>query len=82
MGVSFNLSPNWSGQVTHTQNLTNGSASLGSSLQLTYRDDCIAVTGTVRRSGIAFGDLHSGTSFVLTFVFRNLGDVSVSPFAD
>lgn len=78
--VSFQLTPNWSGAVTQTQNLNNGSSSLNSGLQLTYRDDCIAVTGTVQRSAISFGDLRSGTSFLLTFVFRNLGDVSFNPF--
>jgi LPS-assembly protein len=78
--LSYQLTPNWSGQVNHTQNLNNGSSSLNSALQLTYRDDCMAVTGTLQRSGIAFGDLHSGTSFVLTFIFRNLGDVPVQVF--
>lgn len=74
------LTPNWSAQATQTQNLNNGAASIASRLGLTYRDDCLAVTGTIERSGITFGDLRSGTSFVLTFVFRNLGDVSVSPY--
>jgi LPS-assembly protein len=78
--LSISLTDNWSGQITHTQNLNNGSTSLNSGLQLTYRDDCLAVVTSIQRSGIAFGDLHSGTSFVLTFVFRNLGDVSVEPF--
>lgn len=78
--VSAELTPNWSAQVSQTQNLNNGASSLNSALQLTYRDDCLAITGTVRRTAIAFGDLHAGTSFVLTFVFRNLGDVSVQPF--
>ncbi len=78
--VAMQLTPNWTTQVTHTQNLNNGATSLNSALQLTYLDDCTAVTATIQRSGIAFGDLRSGTSFVLTFVFRNLGDVSVQPF--
>jgi LPS-assembly protein len=78
--ITAQLTPNWSAQVTHTQNLNNGSSSLNSALQITYRDDCLAVTGTIRRSGISFGDLRAGTSFVLTFVFKNLGDVSVQPF--
>lgn len=78
--VAYQLTPNWSGQFSHTQNLNNGATSLNSAFQLTYRDDCLAVTGTIRRTGIAFGDLHAGTSFVLTFVFRNLGDFSVQPF--
>ena len=78
--ILFQLTPNWSGQVTHTQNLNNGASTINSALQITYRDDCLAVVGTVQRSGIAFGDLRSGTSFVLTFVFRNIGDISVQPF--
>jgi LPS-assembly protein len=78
--LAYQLTPNWSGQLTHTQDLNNGQTSLNSAVQLTYRDDCVAVTATLRRSGIAFGDLHAGTSFVLTFVFRNLGDFSVQPF--
>ncbi len=75
--VSFQLTPYWSGAVSHTQNLNNGAASIDSRLSLTYRDDCLAVTGTISRSGLSYGDVRSGTSFVLTFVFRNLGDVSV-----
>jgi LPS-assembly protein len=80
MTVITQLTPNWSAQVSHTQNLTNGSSSLNSALRVTYIDDCTSVVATIQRSGITFGDLRSGTSFVLTFVFRNLGDVSVQPF--
>jgi len=78
--VTAQLTPSWAAQVSHTQNLNNGATSLNSTLQISYLDDCTAVTATIQRSGIAFGDLRSGTSFVLTFVFRNLGDVSVEPF--
>ncbi len=78
--LSFSLSPNWKGTVSNTQNLANGSSSVSSRLQLTYLDDCLSVTGTISQSGITFGDVRSGESFVLTFVFRNLGDVSISPF--
>jgi LPS-assembly protein len=80
LGVSFALTDTWSGQVTQTQNLNGGLTSVNSALHLTYRDDCVAVTGTLQRSGITFGDVRPGVSFVLTFVFRDLGDVSVSPF--
>jgi LPS-assembly protein len=80
VGVNFALTDNWSGQVTQTQNLNGGLTSVNSALRITYRDDCLAVTGTLQRSGISVGDVRPGTSFVLTFVFRDLGDVSVSPF--
>ena len=80
LGVNFALTDNWSGQFTKTQDLNQGATSLNTALRITYRDDCLAVTGTFQRSGISVGDVRSGTSFVLTFVFRDLGDVSVSPF--
>ena len=80
VGVNFALTDTWSGQVTQTQNLNAGATSLNSAVHLTYRDDCLAVTGTIQRSAISVGDVRPGTSFVLTFVFRDLGDVSVSPF--
>jgi len=79
-GLSFQLTPNWSGQVSDTQNLNNGLTSINTAVQITYRDDCLAVTASVRRSAIQFGDLHAGTSFLLTFTFRNLGDIAVEPF--
>lgn len=80
VGVNFALTDKWSGEITQTQNLGNGATSINSALHITYRDDCLAVTGTLARSGISIGDVRPGTSFVLTFVFRNLGDVSVAPF--
>ncbi|HEX3970598.1 MAG TPA: LPS assembly protein LptD [Stellaceae bacterium] len=79
VGVNFALTDTWSGQVTQTQNLNQGATSLNSALRLTYRDDCLAVTGTLQRTAISIGDVKPGVSFVLTFVFRDLGDVSVAP---
>ncbi len=80
LGVNFGLSANWTGTATQTQNLNGGATSVASSLRLTYQDDCLAVTGAMTRSAISVGDVKPGMSFVLTFVFRDLGDVSVSPF--
>jgi LPS-assembly protein len=79
LGLNFALTDRWSGQITQTQNLDRGATSLNSAVHLTYRDDCLAVTGTISRSAISIGDVKPGVSFVLSFVFRNLGDVSLSP---
>ena len=79
LGVNFALTDRWSGQITQTQNLNQGATSLNSAVHLTYRDDCLAVTGTISRSAISVGDVKPGVSFVVSFVFRNLGDVSLSP---
>jgi LPS-assembly protein len=78
-GVNFALTDRWSGQITQTQNLNQGATALNSAVHLTYRDDCLAVTGTISRSAISVGDVKPGVSFVVSFVFRNLGDVSLSP---
>ncbi|HEY3919848.1 MAG TPA: LPS assembly protein LptD [Stellaceae bacterium] len=80
VGVNFNLTDTWSAGVTQTQNLNSGLTSVASNLRLTYRDDCVAVTATIARTAISIADIKPGTSFVLTFVFRDLGDVSVTPF--
>ena len=77
--LNFTLTDRWSGQVVQTQNLNQGATSLNSALRLTYRDDCLAVTGTIQRTAISVGDVKPGVSFTLTFVFRDLGDVSLSP---
>ena len=45
LGVNFALTDRWSGQMTQTQNLNQGATSLNSAVHLTYRDDCLAVTG-------------------------------------
>jgi LPS-assembly protein len=79
LGLNFALTDKWSGQITQTQNLNEGATSLNSGFRLTYRDDCLAVTGSIQRTAISIGDVKPGVSFTLTFVFRDLGDVSVSP---
>jgi LPS-assembly protein len=78
LGLNFALTDKWSGQVTQTQNLNQGATALNSAFRLTYRDDCLSVTGSIQRSAISVGDVKPGVSFVLTFVFRDLGDISVS----
>jgi LPS-assembly protein len=78
VGVNFALTDRWSGQVTQTQNLNQGATALNSAVRLTYRDDCLAITGTIQRSAISIGDVKPGVSFVLSFVFRDLGDISLS----
>jgi LPS-assembly protein len=79
LGLNFALTDRWSGQISQTQNLNQGSTSLNSAVRLTYRDDCLAITGTIQRSAISVGDVKPGVSFVVSFIFRNLGDVSLSP---
>jgi LPS-assembly protein len=49
---------------------------LYSGAAITYRDECLALVGSVTRSGILDGDVRPGTSYLLTVVFKNLGDFS------
>ena len=78
-GLLTNLTPNWSATLTDTQNLNSGTTSVNSSFSVSYRDDCLAVVASITRNAIELADVKPGTSFTLTFVFKNLGDVTVSP---
>lgn len=79
--MNATLNQYWSLQLGDTQSIGAGAATISSGGQITYRDDCFAVTASLTQSGIRFGDLHSGTSMVITFVFRNLGEIAVQPFS-
>ena len=76
------LTRNWSGQMTQTQNLNQwrAPASIRRS-RLTYRDDCFAVTGSIRRSGDSASATCSRASpSCSTFVFRTSATSRVQPF--
>ena len=44
-------------------------------MSLVYQDDCFAVKTTVQQSGIRIGNVTPGVDVLLTFVFKNLGEV-------
>jgi LPS-assembly protein len=73
--VTAELTRYWSVSASDTRALANGGQTVASDVALTYRDDCIAVIGSVVQSGISVGDVHPGVSVVLTLVFKNLGQV-------
>ncbi|MDE2228875.1 MAG: LPS-assembly protein LptD [Alphaproteobacteria bacterium] len=77
VAVNAALTQYWSLGVHDTRNISQGGNTIYSGVDLTYQDDCLAVTTSVQQSGITVGDVHPGVSVLLTFVFKNLGSTGV-----
>ncbi|MGH6968079.1 MAG: LPS-assembly protein LptD, partial [Stellaceae bacterium] len=74
VAVDAALTQYWLLGVHDTRNISQGGNTVYSGVDLTYRDDCFAVTTSLQQSGIQVGDVHSGVSVLVTFVFKNLGE--------
>lgn len=77
LGVDAALTRYWSLHVYDTRNISEGGATVYSGADLTYRDDCFAVIGSLQQSGVEVGTVRPGLSFLVTFVFKNLGQTGV-----
>jgi LPS-assembly protein len=75
VNLSAALSRYWSLRLNDTRNISNGGATVYSGVSLVYQDDCFAVKTTVQRNGIQIGDVSPGVEVLLTFVFKNLGEI-------
>ncbi len=77
--VSANLSAAltryWSLRLNDTRNVSSGGATIYSGVSLVYQDDCFAIKTTVQQSGIRIGNVTPGVDVLLTFVFKNLGEI-------
>jgi LPS-assembly protein len=67
--------------LSNSTNLVNGivtpqssSTSLYASIAAVYQDECMAFIATVTQSGIRSGDVTPGYSFMMSLVFKNLGE--------
>ena len=67
----------WSVALNDTRNISSGGATINSGVALTYRDDCFSMTTSVTQSGISIGDVTPGVTVLLTFVFKNLGELDL-----
>jgi len=65
----------WSLKLNDTRSISSGGATIYSGVSLVYQDDCFAVKTTVQQSGIRIGNVTPGVDVLLTFVFKNLGEV-------
>jgi len=77
--VSANLSAAltryWSLKRNDTRDISSGGATIYSGVSLIYQDDCFAIKTTVQQSGIRLGNVTPGVDVLLTFVFKNLGEI-------
>jgi LPS-assembly protein len=65
----------WSLRLNDTRNISSGGATIYSGLSLIYQDDCFAIKTTIQQSGIRVGDVTPGVDVLVTFVFKNLGEI-------
>ena len=77
VAVNAALTQYWSIGVHDTRNISQGGSTIYSGVDLTYRDDCFAITTSVQQSGVRVGDVTPGISVLVTFVFKNLGQTGV-----
>jgi LPS-assembly protein len=77
VAVNAALTQYWSVGVHDTRNISQGGNTIYSGIDLTYRDDCFAITTSVQQSGVRIGDVTPGISALVTFVFKNLGETGV-----
>lgn len=83
VGLNAQLTRYWSFALNDTRNVAGGGgATINSGATLTYRDDCFAVVTALTQSGISIGDVHPGVSLLVTFVFKNLGEIGARPFSE
>jgi LPS-assembly protein len=88
LSVNAKLTRYWSLIGTETINLTNSAnivngvstpqsstSSLYSSLAAVYQDECMAFVASVTQSGVRKGDVTPGVSFMVSVVFKNLGEI-------
>ncbi|HEV2161303.1 MAG TPA: LPS-assembly protein LptD [Stellaceae bacterium] len=74
VAVTTALTQYWFLGVHDTRNISQGGNTVYSGVDLTYRDDCLAITTSLQQSGVQVGDVHPGVSLLVTFVFKNLGE--------
>lgn len=77
VGLQVGITENWSADLQEIRDFTND-ANILSGVGVTYRDECLSVTGSVGQSGIQIGDVKPGVSVLLTFVFKNLGEFGLT----
>jgi LPS-assembly protein len=88
MSATLKLTRYWSLIGTETLNLTNSSnivngtispqsnsTSLQANLSATYQDECMGFIATLSQSGILNGDVRPGYAFLLSIVFKNIGEI-------
>ncbi|HXY98738.1 MAG TPA: LPS assembly protein LptD [Stellaceae bacterium] len=84
--MQIGLTRFWSLQLVGTYDFSSAPASaigqlvgttetLNQGIAVTYRDECLAVVTSLSEVGIRSGDAIPGTALLVTFVFKNIGDI-------
>lgn len=75
------LSRYWSVAVFGTRDIGTSTSTLNSGIAATYRDECVSFSAAVTHVGTRDRDIHPGTTVLLSIIFKNLGEVDLTPFS-
>jgi len=75
------LSRYWSVAVFGTRDIGSAKSTLNSGIAATYRDECLSLSAAVTHVGTRDRDVHPGTTVVFSIIFKNLGEVDLTPYS-
>lgn len=75
------LSRYWSVAVFGTRDIGSAKSTLNSGIAATYRDECLSLSAAVTHVGTRDRDIHPGTTVVFSIIFKNLGEVDLTPYS-
>ncbi|HKX11132.1 MAG TPA: LPS assembly protein LptD [Stellaceae bacterium] len=75
------LSRYWSVAVFGTRDIGTSRNTLNSGIAATYRDECVSFSAAVTHVGTRDRDIRPGTTVLLSVIFKNLGEVDLTPFS-
>jgi LPS-assembly protein len=81
VGATVGLTRYWRASFATVRNLSGENDTLASALSALYQDECLALTLTVAQSGTRDRDIEPGTSFFVTLVLKNLGEITAPVFS-
>ncbi|HMK67109.1 MAG TPA: LPS assembly protein LptD, partial [Stellaceae bacterium] len=79
--IVTDLTRYWTLGIYGTQSLGSNSETLNAGITATYHDECLAFAVTLSHSGTSDRDIKPGTALLLSFSFKNLGQVNLRPYS-
>ncbi|HEV3176290.1 MAG TPA: LPS assembly protein LptD [Stellaceae bacterium] len=71
----------WSVAVFGTRALGTSANTLNSGIATTYRDECVTFSAAVTHVGIRDRDVRPGTTVLFSIIFKNLGEIDLTPLS-
>ena len=71
----------WSVALFGTRDIGSAKNTLDSGIAATYRDECVTISAALTHVGTRDRDVHPGTTVLLSIIFKNLGEIDLTPFS-